>query len=415
MKGRLILLSSVALNVGLLALAGLRLADRAELSPPSVTVQVATNKVTGPVPERVEPSARTATPRFRWGQVESEDYASYIANLRAVGCPEKTVQDIVLADVEKFYFSRIVDVERMPVGRFWQTAEKRALDDRRKQRRIRELRREKWELIQTLLGLDYDLEDVKNWHEEEWAAMLLGFLPDPRPVQVIAQAKRFGEESEGIEHEAGGILTPEDVALKRRRFDQMMMELGKRLSPFELEEAELRAVAVAMFMVDNLFGDKPPQGLPLTGPEFRELVRLKALHDHPLREEFEWPDEAGEERQREAKNAFESAAKKLLGDQRYVEYLRLRDAAFRNLCAVVDGNNLPRESALRAYEIVIGAEVETGRLRRDDALARDEREESIQEIRLSAAVALRKTLGEKALADYRNQGAPKWLGTRPSR
>src|SRR4029077_4471693 len=34
------------------------------------------------------------TNRFDWRMIESSDYEEYVANLRAIGCPEKTVRDI---------------------------------------------------------------------------------------------------------------------------------------------------------------------------------------------------------------------------------------------------------------------------------------------------------------------------------
>src|SRR3989442_340408 len=41
-----------------------------------------------------------------WRTVESDDYKKYIANLRAVGCPEKTVRDVIIADVNELYRQR---------------------------------------------------------------------------------------------------------------------------------------------------------------------------------------------------------------------------------------------------------------------------------------------------------------------
>src|SRR5688572_29881660 len=43
---------------------------------------------------------------FNWAQVESTDFKVYIANLRAINCPEETIQDIIMAEVEKLYNSR---------------------------------------------------------------------------------------------------------------------------------------------------------------------------------------------------------------------------------------------------------------------------------------------------------------------
>src|SRR5687767_3763335 len=41
-----------------------------------------------------------------WCMVESEDYVSYIANLRAIGCTEETIRDLIIADVNKLFEDR---------------------------------------------------------------------------------------------------------------------------------------------------------------------------------------------------------------------------------------------------------------------------------------------------------------------
>ena len=35
------------------------------------------------------------TNQFHWAQIESEDYKTYIARLRSIGCPEPTIRDII--------------------------------------------------------------------------------------------------------------------------------------------------------------------------------------------------------------------------------------------------------------------------------------------------------------------------------
>lgn len=43
---------------------------------------------------------------FHWSQIESGDYRIYVANLRAIGCPEQTIRDIITADVDSLYAAR---------------------------------------------------------------------------------------------------------------------------------------------------------------------------------------------------------------------------------------------------------------------------------------------------------------------
>jgi hypothetical protein len=43
------------------------------------------------------------TQRFEWRQLEAPDYPTYIANLRSIKCPERTVREIVAADLADLY------------------------------------------------------------------------------------------------------------------------------------------------------------------------------------------------------------------------------------------------------------------------------------------------------------------------
>jgi hypothetical protein len=59
---------------------------------------------TGAAPASALPAS--APQPFRWSQLESSDYRVYVANLKAIGCPEQTVRDIIQADVEGLYSAR---------------------------------------------------------------------------------------------------------------------------------------------------------------------------------------------------------------------------------------------------------------------------------------------------------------------
>jgi len=59
--------------------------------------------VAQPSPVAIGSKARLVDPPkppWRWSRLESTNYATYVANLRAVDCPEQTIRDIVLADLQ---------------------------------------------------------------------------------------------------------------------------------------------------------------------------------------------------------------------------------------------------------------------------------------------------------------------------
>ncbi len=58
-------------------------------------------------------------PQFDWRQVESSDYGAYIKNLRAIGCPEQTVRDIVVADINALFDGKEKTAQRTNQVEFW--------------------------------------------------------------------------------------------------------------------------------------------------------------------------------------------------------------------------------------------------------------------------------------------------------
>src|SRR5687767_9496416 len=91
-----------------------------------------------------------------WRMVESENYKQYIANLRAIGCPEETIRDIIIADVNKLFESRSKEMfpatnrfEYWKGGNFFTS-----LLDEGKMKKQETLNAEKRALLKELLGVD---------------------------------------------------------------------------------------------------------------------------------------------------------------------------------------------------------------------------------------------------------------------
>ena len=53
---------------------------------------------------------------FSWRDVESPDFTTYIANLRGIGCPEQTIRDIIIADVNQLYSRKRALEPRRPAN-----------------------------------------------------------------------------------------------------------------------------------------------------------------------------------------------------------------------------------------------------------------------------------------------------------
>src|SRR5690606_22661889 len=51
---------------------------------------------------------------FSWSEVESPDFGTYIRNLRNIGCPERTIRDIIIAEVNELYSERLTRELNLP-------------------------------------------------------------------------------------------------------------------------------------------------------------------------------------------------------------------------------------------------------------------------------------------------------------
>ena len=91
-----------------------------------------------------------------WRAVESEDYRKYIANLRAIGCPEETIRDIITADVNKLFAARRRELSGATNQfQFWKAGKPFAsmMDPDRIQKQ-QDLAKEKRALLKELLGTE---------------------------------------------------------------------------------------------------------------------------------------------------------------------------------------------------------------------------------------------------------------------
>lgn len=205
---------------------------------------------------------------FDWRDLESVDYRQYVASLRRVGCPEKTIRDIIVADVNELYRHRFQQ-EFPPTNRveYWKPGDAFAhVISEEQVARLQEFGREKRDLIRNFLGSDYTGEvEMTSVQDEIFLQRLLEFLtPEQRTAmnelerrytaKLVAAAnsafRGSNESSKAAEEErdmeALKILTPREKFEYDLRRSNHAMHLRVALGDFELSEQEFRAVFPAM-------------------------------------------------------------------------------------------------------------------------------------------------------------------------
>jgi hypothetical protein len=359
---------------------------------------------------RSQPIVVYKTNDFRWSQLESADYREYIANLRAVGCPEVTIRDIILTDVMRLYAQRRGQFYHN--GRtfnYWETNDKRKLKQPQIEERDRQLAaidRELPAVLRELLGINYEREINKYFVDADQDDERLGFLSDDKRDQVLSLREQFEGKREQILNKAqNGTLSPDDID-QLREIDQSQDEaLSQILAPQEKEQYELSTSPSADRLRQQLIGFNPTQ------QEFRALFdKQKAIDDAY---EFQDTNDASVLASKAAEEAgmWEGFKGNLAGD-RAVQFERSQDPEYQKLTLLSQRYDLPADTSETLLEMRQAVEEEKLKLLSNKDIPAERVEAALQAMQAETEKAARETLGEKAFEQYSQTAAwIKKLGT----
>ncbi len=119
---------------------------------------------------------------FYWRDIESPNYTNYIANLRDIGCPEQTIRDIIIADVNAVY-ARKRATELVTGEQQWWRSEPDLNVLRAAAQKAQELEEERRALLTSLLGNSWETGDLVSLPRPSRPSVtldgpVLGNLPD---------------------------------------------------------------------------------------------------------------------------------------------------------------------------------------------------------------------------------------------
>lgn len=263
------------------------------------------------VPSRSEsiPTLQPASPSpapLRWSALESDDYPQYIANLRAVGCPEQTIADLVNADVRALYRERRRARLATASRGFWDLSFHAGLEESQ----TRDLDAEEEAVLRGLLGTRAQPRTDDAIREIPACLRV--------PPGLESRAARLESVTQGFDEELGRFFeTTRDREPSDTEFAELtrLMEarrdaLSRELLPEESLELELRNSAAADELRSAL------DGLEVGEAEFRALFgaqqeRVKAGG---------LLDGTDPEASRQLTERFERQALEILGSDRYQRF-----------------------------------------------------------------------------------------------
>lgn len=336
---------------------------------------------------------------FSWAQIESPDYPTYIANLRAVGCPEPTIRDIIVADVNHLYARKKIAEKPVISSDEWWKREPDTIAAEAEAKRIEALERERRQLLTALLGPNWD--EVERLEKTQPSTSLFALSGpilskiSPETAQALADSytrmKQKYAEHLASARAMGQSENPVIVASIRKRFRS---EIESLLTPEQLEEFLLRYSHISTQIRQQF------QGMNLTPQEFRAIFRARdAMEKQMDPNDFGNTQEAIQKRAMLEAKADEEIMR-VLGQERFQLYKSYKDPVYGEAKTIAQTIGLPTEMIQPLYEINRIVKSEEQRIRNDTSMTPEQKEAELQNARQAQISAIRQLLGDEAFKKW---------------
>jgi hypothetical protein len=324
---------------------------------------------------------------FNWQQVESADYRVYVKNLRAIGCPEATIRDIIVADVNEWFAGRIKELVDGVAGRFWDFMLNHDELEKLVEEKLKELNAlhdEREEMFASLFGekdpgakireAEQEKEERARWRQT------LDFLPGDKLAQFLEIKDRFSAARQGLK-QPGNTLTHDE---RERKSQELNLEEERQIhalfTPQELDEYKLRTSSVAGFRLGLA-------DFEATEEELRAIARAKM-----------------NQKQAPVQGQADAEIKELLGAERFAAYQRAADDAYRQTLRITDRFELTPETAVQVYQMQKEAEAQARKIRDDTNRPVEERQAILEIMQDETEKSISAVLGSKVFGAYQKYG-----------
>jgi hypothetical protein len=253
-------------------------------------------------------------PSSSWQQIYPSDPARFVSNLRAIGCPEQTIRDIVVLQICRDYRKRILALEAES-ARNWDYRREHT-DSKELDLRRRDLRDEMITGVESLFGKQWTSVSgsLLGWPNRDDG---MGFLSMENRGQLRELDRKYRNQIDELERkQLTGTFDPESRARLMELRLARQADLASMLSPQQLEEYQLYRSDAAVYVRDSLPSAK-------SEAEFRTMVRVAeefgpGAWSGPREGPADSPDDSVREFQKQ-KAAFQERLKQVLGEDRIAE------------------------------------------------------------------------------------------------
>ncbi len=405
MNPKVPLLLSLAANVVLVAYLlrpGPPPVAPAEPSPGPGNVAPATAPPPEPAPAPAVANALATIRKFNWEQVESADYRQYIQNLRSIGCPDETIRDIILADVNKLYDAKR---KRMNTGprkfEFWKPGNPMlsVLGNPETLQRMRALEAEKLKVLQDLGIEPGSMNELMAVTGGNALDSMFDFLPESKRIEV---ARLMTEQQQKMAESMKDSALDPALMLKAQQDTEDLLRAS--LTPEEFLDYQLRFSVTATILRQQITGFDPSED------EFLKVFHLRESFDREHNPLGAANATEAEQRQRtEAQSALNESIRETLGPERYADYQRAQDYGYQQLHQIARKAELPPTVANDVYGMKQAAETQASQIRSDSHLSQEQRAAALNAIRAETERSIQQSLGTEGWEQYNRPINTWWL------
>ena len=323
---------------------------------------------------------------FSWDEVESSDYPTYIENLRQIGCPEQTIRDIIIADINALFAKRRATELVTSEQQWWRPEPDPAIVQAATEKATA-LETERRALLTSLLGIQWETTDMLNLPRPTRPGIVLdgpvlGAMSAETKATVQELNLRSEERIQAYAEQRvreGRDLDPTELAKLRQ---QTREELAQVLAPAQLEEYLLRYSQSAYELRNEL---AQFQHFNVSSEEFRTMFRI----NDGFKQQMDLIDSnapGAEEARKDIDDRRQNALKIALGPDRYAEYRMLQEPLYRDAVAAAQQAGTP-EAAQTLYHINVAAAAEQASISANPNLTGTQKSLSLKQLELEQMTA----------------------------
>ena len=361
---------------------------------------------------QTENSTVTVAGKFSWRDLQAEELKAYIVKLRAVNCPELTVQDLILAEVNRRFAAKTRafwnDPEMLAQNDYWKPYQRKQDPEKAKKNRERykaqlDGQKEKSALIVELFGFDVEKQRMKeegydpdnNWNP----AGNLSFLPEAKREPVEKYLEAFQDKMQDFYARTSGGWDADARAEQKKLEAEKLAGLAQFLTPQEVREYELRDSQIAQQISSDL------HGVDLSREQYEALYDVRKKYGDSI---YNWGDANNDEvaRKQIEQNKKDMMAElaTTLGGDKTAELERAQDYQFQQLKSLAKRNDLPADTAPKIYDFKLAAEKAVETLNANQDLSPEQRQTALAQIRTETETSVKTALGDKLFKRYQSNG-----------